>query len=171
MPSWVSSVPIREVSELASLSTQRDKQSFVTSSSIKTEDEVQLKLDFRGHKHITTSENGDETYTLQDDTFSSHTTFTMPGQATAIALRRYLQEHLQPHQIIDEYGDQCDLAYISNNHLSILQAKMWSKVSKGHSPIKTTISRPSRTQVLVAEHVTKIMHHLEGTASALSSVT
>lgn len=171
MPSWVSSFPIREVNELASLSTPRGKQSCVTSSPVKAEDEVELKLDFRGHKHIAASESGHETYTLQEDMFSSYMTFTMPGQTTANTLRHYLHEHLQPQQIMDEYGEHCDLACVSNNHLSILQAKMWSKISKGRSPIKETTSRPSRTQILVADHVIKIMRHLEGTAFEISLIT
>ncbi|KAF2624967.1 hypothetical protein BU25DRAFT_423722 [Macroventuria anomochaeta] len=162
MPSRVFAAPPRQVEELTALLTHRDKENFASPILAEGECSFELALDFQGRKHVY-PEASVEVYTfgLQEDVSSSHPSFPMPGLASANTLRNYLHEYLQPHQIIDEYGDECDLSGVSNDHLAVLQAKMWTKVSNSRCPTMTTSQRPSRLQVLVAEHVAKISQLLE----------
>lgn len=166
MHSRISAAPRYQVGKLI---PRDNKQSFSPAAFDEDEIETELALDFRGYRHIDTSEDGDETYTLQNDECSAHLRFAMPGQASANALRNYLSGHLQPCQIVDEYGDECDISSISNDHLAVLQAKMWSKAPNSRSSTKAALSRPSRAQILVAGHVARIFKLLEGMRSSFLS--
>ncbi|KAF1347396.1 hypothetical protein EJ07DRAFT_160288 [Lizonia empirigonia] len=161
MPSHVFANPTHEVGELTGPDTHSDRKSFASPVLATVEDEPEMMLDFQGYKHVDNSDDGDQVYTLQHDLSSSHTMFTMPGQATANTLREYLVQHLRADQIVDEYGNEHQMSDISNDHLSVLQAKLWTKVPSDRSPTKTSNARPLRTQVVVAGHVAKIRQLLE----------
>lgn len=171
MPSRVFANPTHEVGELTGPDTLSDRKSFASPVLVTVEDESELMLDFQGHKHVETSDDGDQVYALQHDLSSSHTMFTMPGQATANTLREYLVQHLRADQIVDEYGTECQISDISNDHLCVLQAKLWTKVPNDRSPTKISDARPLQTQVIVAWHVARILQLLEGKLStALSPI-
>ncbi|UPX16436.1 uncharacterized protein EKO05_0006835 [Ascochyta rabiei] len=161
MPSRVFAAPSSGHSgDLIAVHPQRD-ESFVSPVLAGPEDGAELVLDFQGHKHVDPSEGEDQAYVLQDDTSSSHTKFTMPGQATVNALRDYLLKNLQAHQVVDGYGNVCKMFEISNDHLAVLQTKIWTKTFSGRSPVKTTVSRPSRAQTLMSGHIARISRFLE----------
>jgi hypothetical protein len=48
----------------------------------------------------------------------------MPGQAGANMLRAHLHDSLHPQLVVNEFGEQCDISDISNDHLVILQSKL-----------------------------------------------
>ncbi|KAH6644760.1 hypothetical protein C7974DRAFT_440300 [Boeremia exigua] len=122
---------------------------------------MECLLDFRGHKHADTSSLDYEGYVLQEEPPSACDIFEMSGLASADGLRNYLKERLQPHHIIDEYGDECTISEISTGHLPVLQTKMWSRATCNRSPTKSIAGYPSAAQVLVANHVAKISQLLE----------
>lgn len=162
MSSHVWTVPTHRVEEFTDVPPQYDMGScalpVLTEPGFKTE----VSLDFQGRNHLYTSENGDGVYALQDDMFSSHAKFTMPGRSSASTLRHYLHEHLRPHQIVDEYGDESDLSDVSNDQLLVLQSKMWTKVSNCRSLTQATGEHPSRAQIVIVSHVSKLSQLLEG---------
>ena len=158
--------PARPVDELTASTQLPNDQKLFLADRDESEylEEMQPVLDFQGRKHIDTSEGGDVFYTLQDND-TTHTLFPTPGLSSAGALYNYLQEHLQPDEVVDEYGDKCDLTSVHKDHLAVLQAKMWTKSSTDRFPKKPAASQPSLAQVLVADHVSKISQLLEGTLS------
>ncbi|KAF9695654.1 hypothetical protein EKO04_006593 [Ascochyta lentis] len=158
MPSRVFAASSDQGGELIAL---HNDEGFASPVLARAEDEIELALDFRSRKHVDTSEDGDEVYVLQDETSSSHTKFTMSGQATVNAFRGYLLNNLRAHQIVDNYGNECKMFEVTNDHLAVLQAKMWTKTSSGRSPIKATIYRPSRASILISDHVANISRLLE----------
>ncbi|KAJ8111182.1 hypothetical protein OPT61_g6163 [Boeremia exigua] len=123
--------------------------------------EMEYSLDFQGRKHANTCDLDYHGYTMQIQPFVSCDTFAMPGSASANGLRNYLRKHLQPHQITDEYGDECDISEVSFDHLAVLQSKIWTQISRTRSPIKPTAQHPSRAQICVLNHITKISQLLE----------
>jgi hypothetical protein len=162
MPFLVFGASSSQGGDLVAPPMQHDEESFTSPVLRRTRDDADVALDFQGRKHVSSSEDGDDVYVLQADTLSSHTKFTMPGQATVNALRDYLFEHLQPHQVVDSYGSEREMSQISNDHLAVLQAKMWAKNPHRRSPRKVAFSRPSRAQVVIADHISKISQLLEG---------
>lgn len=144
------------------LRARQDKEGFALRASVEDQCKNQYSLDFQGRKHVDTSEPEYKGYALQEEPPTSSDTFDLPGLASASELRAYLQKTLLPSQIINEYGDECDLSEVSLDHLAVLQAKLWTKAANARSPTKSTSPRPSRAQVLVAGHVTKISQLLEG---------
>jgi hypothetical protein len=163
MPSRVFAAPAHQVDRLIASPTYTDKEDTAPPIPADAEhfDEEELELDSQSRKHIDTSESGDVFYTLQEN-HSSHMLIPMPGQASANTVRDHFHKHLQPYQVVDEYGDECDISDISNDHLAVLQAKLWSKPYNGSSPKKTITLRPSRVQVLVEGHTALISRLLEG---------
>ncbi|KAF1914568.1 hypothetical protein BDU57DRAFT_298084 [Ampelomyces quisqualis] len=85
----------------------------------------ELALDLKGHKHVHQSGNSDGVYWLQEDTQSSYIVFPAPGKASADALRTFVQAHLPPHLITDDYGSIRPITEIPDDHLPVLQAHMW----------------------------------------------
>lgn len=173
MSSRVFAASVHQDDELTATHTHSDKVFFNSSTLPESDDEntAESTFDFQGRKHVNNSEDGDQVYTLQDDESSSYILFTMPGQASANALRNYLSEYLQPHQIVNEYGNVCEMSEISNDQLAVLQAKMWTKISNDRSPKKMGSPRPSQAQVLVAGHIAKISQLLEGMSSKTFPLT
>ena len=166
MPPRGFAAPARPVDELTASTQLPNDQKLFLADRDESEylEEMQPVLDFQGRKHIDTSEGGDVFYTLQDND-TTHTLFPTPGLSSAGALYDYLQEHLQPDEVVDEYGDKCDLTSVHKDHLAVLQAKMWTKSPTGRSPKKPASSQPSRAQVFIADHVSRILQLLEGTLS------
>lgn len=170
MPSHVFAAPPRQVSGSPASPAQYDKEKFALPvlQEVKVVYETEYVLDFQGRKHLD-REASDEKYHFgpqEDASATSYPDFTMPGLTSANTLRDFLRQHLQPHQVVDEYGDEGDLCDISNDHLPVLQAKVWTKSSTNHSPTKASAQRPSRAQFLIAGHVAKISQLLEGTPAS-----
>jgi hypothetical protein len=110
------------------------------------EDELsdEIALDIRGHRHVNREDNADGVYWAQDHTGSSYMYFPAPGKASANALRNFLQGHL-PHELItDEYACITPIAQIADNHLLMLQARLW--LADPDSYAKTQ-SDPTTTQI------------------------
>ena len=171
-PSCVFAAPPLQFDELTGLSTQRNQVNFASPVLAEYDLDLEHALDFHGRRHVDPERSVEKyTFGLQADESSSYPAFPLPGLATADTLRDYLHEHLQPHQVVDEYGDERDLSDLSNEHLVVLQAKMWTKVSNSRSSTNTTTEHPSRTQVHAAGHVSKISQLLEGIYSDRLSCT
>jgi hypothetical protein len=147
-------------SESSSLSAWSSINSFSTDRLDETDHDSSPALDLQLRKHVDRNYSEHETYILQDDEYSTHTTFTLPGQNSTAALREYLAMVLQPNQITDEYGDECDISAVSNDHLVVLQAEMWRR--DGHLSQVSTYVRPNGEQILVGVHVARIIRLLEG---------
>lgn len=167
MPSRQFSIPQHENSKLATQHPHSVKQPLAPPV-LATPDNGNITepaLDFQGHKHVDLSEHGDQVYAIQDNELSSYTLFTMPGQGAANALREHLSKHLQADQVVDAYGQKCEMSEISNDHLAILQGKMWTKSANTCLATKATKPCRSRAQVFVAGHIAKISELLEGILS------
>ncbi|KAF2995243.1 hypothetical protein E8E13_003016 [Curvularia kusanoi] len=108
------------------------------------EGETEWALDLRGCKHAETDDLNYQGYVLQQNPPSTRHTFAMPGLASANMLRAYLHDYLQPHQVTDEYGATDDIANIRTDHLTVLQAKLWSEVLTRQSVSRTEATHPSR---------------------------
>lgn len=163
MPSRVFAAPVHRANKLTASPALTDKENSVPpiSADVGHFGEEGFDLDFQFRKHIDNSESGDVFYTLQEND-ASHMLIPMPGQASANIFRDQLHRHLQPDQVVDEYGDECDITDISNDHLAVLQAKLWIKSYSGRSPKKTMTLQPLRVQVLIASHTAMISRLLEG---------
>lgn len=161
MPSRNSTSASRQVSTV--LSTQEAAKDFATPVVDEDGCDIEYVLDFQGNRHVNSSGANYNGYTLayQEEQSTPYQTFDLAGLASANQLRDYLRNILQPSQITNEYGDECDLADISVDQLVVLQANLWSTVSNDRSPGKPAL-RPSRAQVLVAGHVAKISELFEG---------
>lgn len=146
------------IAEFTALPTQHDDEMMALPDLQEVEIvyETEYVLDFRGRRRLDREVNDQQYYIGQpEDTSPSYSDFPMPGLASADTLRDFLRQHLLPDQIVDEYGNQCAIADISNDHLPSLQAKLWV------SPVKETTQYPSRAQNLIAAHVSKILQLLE----------
>lgn len=124
--------------------------------------ETEYMLDHQSRMHL--DPDSSEQYYIEqpEDASPSYPDFTMPGLASAGVLRDFLRRNLQPDRIVEEYGSECNIAEISNDHLPVLQAKLWAKTSGGHYQVKATTQRLPRAQNLIAGHVSKIVQLLEG---------
>ena len=131
------------------------------------DDESEPIVDLRGYKHCNIYNPYYYGYSTPYDTDTSHRTFSMPGQAGANTLRAYLHDNLQPQLVMNEYGEHCDIADISNGHLATLQAKLWSGTLATPSPA-TAPDGPSRAEKLVLEHVLTVGELLRGKFSRTS---
>jgi hypothetical protein len=168
MPSRTCASPTRHVGEPMARRAWNDRENFFSAALHEDEDGTELALDFQGYRHVDTCRNGDEVYALQNDESSTHLKIEMPGQFSADALRDYLSNLLLSNQIVDEYGYERDMSWISNDHLAVLQAKIWSKIPNGRLATKLTSSRPSLAQLSIAYHVATISRLLEGVLSTSS---
>jgi hypothetical protein len=166
MPSDSFANPPSQIAQSASSATQRDKENIALPvlQEVEISYETECLLDFQGRRHLDREASDQQYYFGQpEDASPSFTDFPMPGQASVDTLRNFLRRHLQPDQIVDEYGNMCDISAISNDHLPVLQAKLWVRPSKNRSPVEATVQRPSRAQNLIAGHVSRISQLLEGT--------
>ena len=127
-------------------------------------------VDLRGYKHCNIYNPYYYGYSTPYDTDTSHRTFSMPGQAGANTLRAYLHDNLHPQLVMNEYGEHCDIADISNGHLATLQAKLWSGRLATLSPATAPTGR-SRAEKLVLEHVLTVGELLQGKFPQTSFLT
>ncbi|KAJ4991881.1 hypothetical protein SVAN01_02731 [Stagonosporopsis vannaccii] len=160
MPSRILALPLRQIDAPTRLNT-RETGDFTLSPLTEDKFEVQYLLDFQGCKHFNTSDRDYQGYTLQEEPPTSSDEFDMPGLSSANGLRDYLSQILQPRQIVNEYGDECNWAQISLGHLTVLQARPWAEVFDACSPGSLTAYPPTRAQVVAADHVVKISQLLE----------
>ena len=168
MPSRVHAGPQglqSHVAVSAALPTQHDKE-YVPLPVLREVEiiyDTEYVLDCQGRKHFDREANDQHYYIGQpEDPSLSYVDFPMAGLASAYALRDFLLQNLQPDQVVDEYGTQCEIAAVSNDHLPALQAKLWVKIPSSRSLVKATTQRPSRAQNLIAGHISKISQLLEG---------
>lgn len=150
------------------LGTSQETHSFVPPHPIADGDETELDLDLQGCNHAVISDSEYHGYVLQTDPLTLSSTFAMPGLESANALRSYLDQHLQPDQVVDEYGDKRDIHEISINHLAVLQAKIWGGASSAKSLTVEGAPCPFRLHVVEASHVSRITQSLEGKYSTCS---
>ncbi|KAG9198191.1 hypothetical protein G6514_010407 [Epicoccum nigrum] len=126
----------------------------------KRDDESEPTVDLQGYKHCSISDPNYSGYTEPYDTDTSRHIFVMPGQAGANMLRAHLHDSLHPQLVINEFGEQCDISDISNDHLVILQSKLWSIRPTTPSPATASVC-PSSAEELVLDNVLKISELLE----------
>lgn len=74
----------------------------------------------------TDEENTDELYLINADPLTTHVTFLMPGQATATAIRHFLEISLTAWQVIHEDDQVLTTAGVTDNDLPKLQVKIWT---------------------------------------------
>jgi hypothetical protein len=121
-------------------------------------------VDLRGYKHCNIYNPYYFGYTTPYDSNILVQTFEMPGQAAANTLRAYLRDNLHSQLVFNEYGEQCDIMDISNSHLAILQAKLWS----GGPATASALTAPaclSSAEKPILDHVLKIRDVLNGKSS------
>ncbi|KAF1922714.1 uncharacterized protein M421DRAFT_96642 [Didymella exigua CBS 183.55] len=124
--------------------------------------ETAYALDLQGRKHIDRASSESEYHLGQaGDAAPEALEFDMPGLASGDALRAFLFQHLRPEQVGDEYGVGCDVDDVSLGHMAVLQAKLWIKGSKSRGAVGVATQTPSRLQVFVAGHVSRIVQLLE----------
>jgi hypothetical protein len=131
------------------------------------DDEDEPAVDLRGYKHCSIYNPYYYGYTTPYDKDLSRQTFLMPGQAAANMLRAYLHDNLHPQFVLNEYGEQRDIMDISNDHLAILQAKLWI----GRPATSSAVTAPaclSSAENLILDHVLKIGDLLNGKSSQTS---
>jgi hypothetical protein len=87
----------------------------------------ELALDLQGRRHVERFDNADGVYWLQQDTRSSLVMFPLPGAASANEFRKFLEERLPQHLIMDEYQCVMPIEDISDDQLPRLQAWIWVK--------------------------------------------
>jgi hypothetical protein len=125
--------------------------------------DIDYVLDCQGRQRFDREANDQHYYIGQpEDPSPSYLDFPMPGQVSADTLRDFLRQNLRPDQVVDEYGTQCGITAVSNDHLLTLQAKLWVKIPGSRSLVKPTTQRPSRSQNPIAGHVLKISQRLKG---------
>lgn len=157
--------PQGQIAEASASPAQHDKENMAPPvlQEVEIVYNTEYALDLRARKRFDWDANDQQYYVGHaEDPSPSYPDFPMPGLASADKLRGFLHQTLQPDQILDEYGNECEITDVSNDHLPVLQAKLWVKISGGRSPVKATIQRPSRAQNLIAGHVAKILQLLEG---------
>lgn len=163
MPSRVLAAASRLVSDKTASCTQQIEKDFATAAEHNDGFQMEYALDFQGSKHLDTSGPFYHGYSrsLHGEPLVDRE-FDLPGLACANELRGYLLKMLQPNQVVDEFGHECDMSEISLSHLTVLQTKLWTKSASVRTVASPSIQRPSRAQILVAGHVAKIAQLLEG---------
>lgn len=167
MPSCVMAASPHKIDDLTASPVLDDKKTL--SPPVLQEVEViyasEHSIDSQGHKHLDQASSVENyTFGVQEDVASSYQShFPMPGLASADMLRDFIRHHLQPFQIVNEYGVECDISNVSNYHLPVLQAKMWIQTSNNHTAKETAAQRPSSAQIRLAGHISRISGLLEGT--------
>jgi hypothetical protein len=124
-------------------------------------------VDLRGYKHCNIYNPYYFGYTTPYDSDILVQTFEMPGRVAANMLRAYHRDNLHPQLVFNEYGEQCDIMEISNSHLAILQAKLWS----GRPATASALTAPaclSSAEKPILDHVLKIRDVLNGKSSKTS---
>ncbi|KAF3033327.1 hypothetical protein E8E11_000135 [Didymella keratinophila] len=152
------------VAESTASPTQRDKENIPLPvlQEVKIVYDTKYVLDCQGSKRFDRGANDQQYYIGQpEDPSPSYLDFPMPGQESADTLRDFLRRNLRPDQVVDEHGTQCEITASSNDHLPVLQAKLWAKIPGSRSLVKASTQRPSRSQNLIAGHVSKISQFLE----------
>lgn len=153
MPRCVFTDPPDLVSNFENTSTWPATRSLATPSLIVDTDDTELELDMQGRKHVDTTDPDYNGYKLQQDPPGTEDGFKMPGLASANALRAYLAGNLQPHQIVDMYGNECNVHEVPTNHLALLQADVWDAAQNPEPSAVMAASHLSRRQVVAAGHI------------------
>ncbi|KAJ4376671.1 hypothetical protein N0V86_006787 [Didymella sp. IMI 355093] len=157
MPSHDFANPPSQIAQFASSPTQRHKENIALPilQEVEISYETECLLDFQGRRHLDREASDQQYYFGQpEDASPSFPDFPMPGQASVDTLRNFLRRQLQPAQIVDEYGNMCDISAISNDHLPVLQAKFEN--TRNHtcdymSDLQTTTEHTCQSRIIRIE--------------------
>lgn len=113
-------------------------------------------LPFEDRQHVDTQIDETGVYTYVDGEYvfeednSLHGYFPMPGQDSADAMRKFLAESLAPDMITDMDDNVSDIEDVENDHLPLLQAKLWTPTTD------TVLASSPEEKITVEDHIQNI---------------